>query len=343
LVQIKPADADRFLAKPDPAIRVILIYGDDDGLVAERVANFVRAVTGKSDDPFAVVRLESSEVADDPARLADEAHAVPLFGGGGGRVIIVRLAGPRPIITAVEAILAAPPVDSWVVIAAGEQRKTSALRKLCESHKGAAAIACYADSARDLDRIIDEETRAAALMITPEARAALRELLGADRMVSRAEVTKLCLYAAGEAAISLDHIRAVIGDAAAFATEEVANAAAAGDAAALDRAYRRLLAAGTSASSIVGAVVRHFNSLQKARAAVEAGASTESVAQRAGFFYARRDAFVRALDGWKPAAIDAALSRLDQALFDSRLHRGIENEVVGQALQSVAYMAGGRR
>jgi DNA polymerase-3 subunit delta len=343
VVQIKPADADRFLAKPDPAIRVILIYGDDDGLVAERAANFARAVIGKSGDPFALVRMESSEVADDPARLADEAHAVPLFGGGGGRVIILRLAGPRPIITAVEAILAAPPVDSWVVITAGEQRKTSALRKLCESNKGAAAIACYADSARDLDRVIDEETKASGLTIAPEARAALRELIGADRMASRAEIAKLCLYAADAGAITIDDVRALIGDGAAFATDEVTDAAAAGDAAGLDRAYRRLLAAGTSASTIVGAVVRHFNFLQKARAAVDAGASAESVATRAGLFYARRDAMIRQLAVWRPSTIDAALTRLDQALFESRLHRAIENEVVAQALQSVAFMAGTRR
>src|SRR6185295_9499722 len=218
------------------------------------------------------------------------------FGGGGGRVIVVRLAGPRPIITAVEAILAAPPVDSWVIVTAGEQRKTSALRRLCESHKGAAAVACYSDSARDLDRVIDEETKASGLTIAPEARAALRDLIGADRMASRAEIAKLCLYATDAGTITLGDVRALIGDGAAFATDEVTDAAAAGDAAGLDRAYRRLLAAGTSASTIVGAVVRHFNFLQKARAAVDAGAAAEAVATRVGLFYARRDAMIRQLN-----------------------------------------------
>ncbi len=338
-MQIKPADADRFLSRPDPAIRVILIYGSDEGLVAERAQRFAEAVIGKSDDPFARVRMESSAIADDPARLADEAHAVPLFGGQ--RIILVRLSGPRPIQSAVEMVLASPPVDSWIVIVAGEQRKGSGLRRICENSKVAAAIACYSDSGRDLDRIIDEETRGSALAITADARAALKDLLGADRMVSRSEVAKLCLYAADAGTIAIDHVRAVIGDAAAFAMDEVIDAAAIGDATSVDRTYHRLLAAGTPGSVIVGAAVRHFNFLQKARAAFDDGGSTDTIVSRASppVFYQRRDAVTRQIGSWSPGAIDNALTRLDRALMESRLNRTIENEVVGQALHSVAAMA----
>ena len=161
LVQIKPADADRFLATPDPAIRVVLIYGNDEGLVAERAERFATAVVGKADDPFAHVRLESAAIADDPGRLADEANAVPLFGGQ--RAITVRLSGN-----------ASDPAGrrSRACRAAGRfldrhRRRRAAqgppLRRLCENSKAAAAIACYADGDRDLDRIIDEETRSGGL------------------------------------------------------------------------------------------------------------------------------------------------------------------------------------
>jgi len=344
VVQIKAADADRFLARPDPAVRVVLIYGIDDGLVAERAERFATAVLDKSDDPFARVRLDATALADDPGRLADEANAVPLFGGR--RVITVHLAGGRTVQPAVEAVLAAPPVDSWVVIAAGDQRKGSGLRKLCETHAHAAAIACYADSDRDLDRIIDEETKAAGLTIAPDARSALKGLIGADRMASRSEVAKLCLYAADAGTIGVDDVRAVIGDGAASAMDAVIDAAALGDAAALDRSYGRLRAAGVAGAVVVGAAQRHFNFLQKARAACDAGATAEAVVARASppVFFQRRSMVTREIALWSLAAIDAALTRLDTALLESRLHGAIADEVVAQALQSVAYMAaGGRR
>ena len=36
MVQLKSGDIDRFLARPDPGVRLALIYGEDEGLVAER-------------------------------------------------------------------------------------------------------------------------------------------------------------------------------------------------------------------------------------------------------------------------------------------------------------------
>jgi len=130
-VQIKPAEADRFLSRPDPAIRIVLIYGADEGLVAERTATFVKAVTGASDDPFSHIRLEPSALSEDPGRLADEAHAIPMFGGR--RAISIRMSGNWQIMPALEAIVAAPPADAWVVIAAGDLRKTSPIRRLAAS------------------------------------------------------------------------------------------------------------------------------------------------------------------------------------------------------------------
>ncbi|HBR47195.1 MAG TPA: DNA polymerase III subunit delta, partial [Afipia sp.] len=45
----------------------------------------------------------------------------------------------------------------------------------------AVAIACYADTERDLAKLIDDELRLSNLKIAPDARAALTSLLGGDR------------------------------------------------------------------------------------------------------------------------------------------------------------------
>jgi DNA polymerase-3 subunit delta len=343
VVQVKAGEVDRFLRNPDPAIRVVLVYGPDDGLVSERSEAFARAVTGSSDDPFARLRFDAAAIAEDPARLADEAHAVPLFGGR--RVITIRLSGNVRMEAAVEAILDNPPVDSWIVITAGDLRKTSPIRKLAEASRGAAAIPCYADEGRDLDRLIDEELKAAGLRIAGEARDLLRSLIGGDRLASRGEVQKLCLFAAGRDEISLDDVRAVIGDAAAFDVEEVIDAAALGDSAAVARTYRRLLASGTPGFVILGAAIRHFNFLHRARGARDRGESPDAIVGRAvpPIFYKRRATVIRQIDAWRPAAIERVMAGLDRAMIDSRLRGAIADDVVGQALLMVAAMASARR
>jgi DNA polymerase-3 subunit delta len=55
--------------------------------------------------------------------------------------------------------------------------------------------------------LIDEETREAGLTISREARAALHSLLGGDRMASRGELKKLCLYALQKGKIDSEDVK----------------------------------------------------------------------------------------------------------------------------------------
>jgi len=85
---------------------------------------------------------------------------VPLFGGR--RAVWVK-AGGRNFAPAVETLLAATSPDCRVVIEAGDLRRSAPLRTLCERARNAAALPCYEDSQRDLDRLIDAEMRDAGL------------------------------------------------------------------------------------------------------------------------------------------------------------------------------------
>jgi DNA polymerase-3 subunit delta len=342
VVEIRAADVERFLARPDPGKRLVLIFGNDSGLVSERAAQLAAVAVGKDADPLSHVRLDSSEVAADPQRLADEAFAIPMFGGS--RCIQVRVAGNASIVPAIEPLLSTPPSDAWVIVTAGELRKTAPLRKLFAGAAGAAAIACYADDARALDRIIDQEAEAASLSVAAEARAALKELLGGDRLASRSEVAKLCLYAAGTGEITLDDVGAVVGDASAFAIDEAVDAAALGDASGFSRAFRRLLAAGTADFAVAGAALRHFDMLHRARAMVDKGTSPDR-AVGPQIFFRRKPLVARQLSMWSLARIERALGILNRAIVDSRLKSGLAPEIVGQALLAIAVIgaAGNRR
>ena len=114
------------------------------------------------------------------------------------------------------------------MIEAGDLKRNAALRTVCERAKGAVAIPCYADGERDIGRLIDEELRAAALTMSPDARAALIPLLGGDRRASRAELRKLMLYAHGQQTIEIDDVMAVVADASALALDALVDAAFAG-------------------------------------------------------------------------------------------------------------------
>ena len=65
-----------FLRDPGPC-RVVLLYGEDHGMIRDRAAALVRAVAGSLDDPFLVAELAREDIA----ALAAEAASLPLTGG----------------------------------------------------------------------------------------------------------------------------------------------------------------------------------------------------------------------------------------------------------------------
>src|SRR3989442_449636 len=91
MVALKGGEIEAFLARPDPARPIALVFGPDAGLVAERAKAILRASVDDLRDPFSLVRLEGDDLADDPMRLVDNSQTVPLFGGR--RAISVRAGG----------------------------------------------------------------------------------------------------------------------------------------------------------------------------------------------------------------------------------------------------------
>src|SRR6202020_1386350 len=113
MVALKTADIDKFLARPDPARPVVLVYGPDAGLVSERVNALIKASVDDVNDPFSLVRLEAEDVSANPARLVEEAQTIPLFGGR--RAVWVKASG-RNIAPAVEALLGVDIIDCRIII-----------------------------------------------------------------------------------------------------------------------------------------------------------------------------------------------------------------------------------
>lgn len=335
-MQIKPGDADRFLAKPNPDHRIVLLYGPDAGLISERAERFVQAVAGDSADPFARVRLDAESIGAEPGRLADEAYAISMFGGR--RAIRLRATGSRSIVPSIEPLLERPPTDAWLVVEAGDLRKTAPLRRLIEGSRHAAAIGCYSDAGRALDGLIEDELGGAGLEVEAAAAKAIRQLLGDDRLSARSELRKLACYAAGEKTVTAEMVRTVIGDGADLDVDDLIDQVAGGDAGQADRTYRRLRATGTDPSMIGGALLRHLQALHRLRAEIDGGMSADLALDSASppIFFKRRPAIAAQLQTWRRLQLENAQERLAAALVESRLAPVLAEAIIGRVLAAIA-------
>ena len=336
MAAVKAGDVDSFLARPDPARPVILVFGPDAGLVSERVNALIKASVDDVNDPFALVRLEAEELSANPARLVEEAQTIPLFGG---RRAVWAKAGSRNIAPAVEALLALPASESRVVIEAGDLRRNAPLRVLCERAKNAAALPCYADGERDLARLIDAEMRAAGVALKPDARAVLMPLLGGDRAASRSEIRKLTLYAHGRGEIDVDDVTAIVSDASALALDELVDTAFAGRPAELEAQLAKVRTAGTAVGSIFFAAQRQLAQLHKWRTAIESGAAFSLDGVQPPLHFRRKSLVEAALRQWNAARLAAAMAELAEAVLSSRRTPALADTIAERALLALAVKA----
>ena len=338
---VKTQEADRFAANPPKTLRAVLVFGPDAGLVQERAEKLLKSVVADLADPFNVSDLSESVLSSDPARLADEAAAISMMGGR--RVVRVRGAG-NDLTALFESFLEDPPGDALVVVEAGDLSKGTGLRKLFEDDDSAAAIACYADTARGLEDVVRDSLRADGLSIAPDALADAVSRLGSDRGVSRRELEKLALYCRGQKSISLDDVRAVMGDEAGARAEEASDAAGSGDFARLDLALERLWTAEMSAVAVIRGAMGHFQRLALVRENMARGENLDSAMRklRPPIHFLRQDSFKAQAQRWNSEKLYDALDMLLEAEVLTKT-TGVPNEAVcGRTLMNIAAMAKGR-
>jgi DNA polymerase-3 subunit delta len=338
MTAIKASEVDRYIARPDSGAPIMLVFGPDAGLVRERVDRLVHASVDDPNDPFALARIDGDELATSQSRLVEEAHTVPLFGGR--RAVLVR-AGARNIAAAVESVIAAPSNECRVIIEAGDLKKSSPLRALCEKAKVAAALPCYADSERDLARLIDEELRAANLAIAPDARAALMSLIGGDRLASRNEIRKLALYARGQERVELADVMAVTADASALALDGVLDSAFAGRTGDTETEFSKARAGGASPAAIISAAIRHVANLHKMRLAIDDGDTAETAMARGAppVHFTRKTLVGAALRAWTGPRLLRAMSQLAEASLEARRNGPLAETIAQRVLLAIAVQA----
>lgn len=344
MAQRKSHEVDAWLARPQPDVSVVLCYGPDRGLVAERARQFARSTGLPLDDPFVVVKFDAAALDTDPGRLLDEAHAVAMFAAR--RLLWVRGAGAeKRLADDVKALLARPAPDSLLLIEAGDLKKTAALRSAVEAAAGAMALPCYPDGARDLDRLIDDELGRAGLSIDIDARAVLRASLGGDRLASRGELEKLCLYATGRGRIEVADVAGAVSDVAETATDAVIDAVVTGETAEADLCLSRILTSSAAGFQVLAGLVRQFQALHLMRGAVDAGATPAAAvgAARPPVLFSRRAALERGIGLWSSERLERVLVRLHAAVLTTRRRPDLADAAIRQLCLGLAMEAAGRR
>lgn len=336
MVAIKAHQANSFLNPPGPKYAAVLFYGTDAGLVAERAQKLAALVAAR--DAGEIVRIDDSDLDNDPDRLAVELQTIPMFGGS---KVVRATAGRRINAAALQPLLDGGTLAATLIVEAANLKPSDSMRALFEKSGHAAAVACYGDEAVDIEALVREVLTAHGLTIASDAREMLVARMGADRAMSRGEIEKLALYASGKGQIDAADIDAIVGDASELAIDRTLNAAASGDAVRAVAEFSRAIASGESAQMIILALQRALQRLHRIRGELDAGSSFEDVIrqQRPPVHFKAKDAIGLQCRMWTSPRLAEALAKAAEAAKAARLNSNLEDAIAEELLIAVATAA----
>ncbi len=250
----------------------ILLYGEDGGLVRDRVAMATRAVLGSASDPFRLTVLTREE----HGRLPGEVTGIAL--GGGRRVIRVQdavdgLAGTL-------GKLGDHRADALVILEAGLLTPRSKLRTAIEAHPHWAAIACYPERESAVASEITRVMRDAGLGLTPDALAYLSAELAGDTARRRRELEKLVLHGSDGGVVSLADAQACCTTNLDASVGMAVSTAFSGEAASCDALVEELIREGVTGPGFLAVLSNELHRLLKVRVSMDSGQPVEDAARR---------------------------------------------------------------
>ncbi len=307
-MKLNARDLARLIAKPDPALGGLLIYGQDLMRVALKRQELVAAIIGpQGEAEMRLERMPAAELRRNPALVLDAIKAQGFFPGP--RVVLVEDAND----TASDALGAA--VTDWrkgdaqLVVTAGALKASAKLRKLFEGAKTAGAVALY-DDPPSREEIEAALAKAGLEKIGGEA---MRDLTALSRLLDpgdfRQTLEKLALYKHGDATpLSPEDVAAVAPVSNEAAVDDLLDAVANGQADQIGPLLARLQAQGVAAVTLAIMAMRHFRSLH-AISCDPGGPSAGIQKARPPIFGPRRDKLLAQAQRW-------GLMRLERALGD---------------------------
>jgi DNA polymerase III subunit delta len=337
-VKANRAQIERAVRLPDPATRFLLLYGPDQaGSLA--LANELKAALGPAAERIV---LSGSELKADPARLADEAASISLFGGP--RYILVEAAAEE-VVPAVEALIEAPAAGNPVVIVAGALRPASRLLKLALGAPTALAFASYVPDGREADKLVAEMARSYGLAVRPDVARRIADAAAGNRGLIDQELRKFALYldAAPERPQPVDHD---VVEAVGAANEEgdlsrLVDGVSGGNAEIVHSELIRLSSEGIEGISLIRAVLRRMALLAKLRAEVERGSSVDAVmaAQGKSLFWKEKPAVAQQVQRWRADLLAKSTARLVEAEQQVKASGGVGPLAVDEELFAICRQA----
>ena len=337
-MKIAPRQVASFFSKPPDTIQTVLLHGNDAGLRSARSQELALLYHENLDDIFSVTRISGSCIKNEPAKIADAAAEIPMFGK---RLVIVKAAGGE-LLDACKFLIKNPVPDSMVIIDASDTNTKHALVKLFETSEKAAAVGCYHDNNNDIKVLAKSIFQKDNISISDNALNLICTRLGNDHGTTRSELEKLTLLAGPDGHLNHQMISDSLGDSALLAVDDIANAVASGLVPALSAALNKAWLEEINCVMIIRGCQTHFDRLRMIGHSIKEGQSPSQAVRnlRPTVHFKIHDALMQQANRWHPSYCMDFINRLQDIEINLKSATINHKTLTSQGLLGLCLRAG---
>ena len=309
-----------------------LIYGQNKGLVREKSQVIIDAY---KNDQTEIIKFENDELISEPEKLANEFNTFSLT----AEKKILHILNTKDNLT--ETITnTVTDLDSknLIVFETSELTPRSKLRKFFEKEKHLGVLACYFDTERDVQELIESTFKKENISISRDIVLLITKYLGNERHIIKSELEKIILYLKDKKEFNAEDILKCLSQNEDYGFDDLNYSISDGNVVKLDKVINQLYLEGINPVALLRSVSKHFQKILFINQKLDSGMNlSESLTQlKPPIFFLYINQFKEQVKKWKTTLCYKVIERILETEEICKMNSKIAKIICWRTLRNIA-------
>jgi len=309
-----------------------LVYGQNKGLVREKSQIIINSY---KDDQTEIIKFENDELISEPGKLTNEFNTFSLT----AEKKILHILNTKDNLTE---IITDTVTDydskNLIIFETSELTPRSKLRKFFEKEKHLGILACYFDTERDVQELIETTFKKENMPINRDIVLLITKHLGNERHIIKSELEKIILYLKDKKEFKAEDILKCLSQNEDYGFDDLNYSISNGNVVKLDKIINQLYLEGINPIALLRSVSKHFQKILFVNQKIDLGMNlSESLSQlKPPIFFLYANQFKEQVKKWKTTLCYKAIERILETEELCKMNSKIAKIICWRTLRNIS-------
>lgn len=324
-MKIPATNIDIFIKTNLSSITAALLYGPDQGLIAERQENIIKNILGESYDPMMLIKLDANQLNKSPDKLYQEINNISLIAGK--RVFVIYNV-TNNFYKIFKECFENTKSEDFIILSAAELSPSSSIRKFFETTDKIVALPCYIDDIRTIYNIV--KTELATLQPNNDIIQYIANNISGNRLVIKQELNKIKTYYLNKQSIDINSIKALLTESHLNDFQDFANNVADKNTVKSIQLLEDLLSSGFPEITLIRVLINYLYRILEVKSLLQDNNNFDNAIKslKPPVFFKQKDILKRHINLWHTKELELTITKLNQLETTCKTYSTINSDVL---------------